>query len=426
MFRYRNRVPQHLQGHTGQRSDDFRLAHLFSLHPKPLANLLTVNIGGASCRMRKPDVGTLKLSMCHQADTIYGTIVAWMELLMSPHGATLLDDPVVPIAIVQAAPVAFDLSRTIDKVSDLTADAARTGAKLVLFPEAFVSAYPRGLDFGALVGSRSDEGREWYRKYAESSLEIPGADFDRLASIAAQNRVHLIVGVIERDGGTLHCAVLFFGADGAYLGKHRKLMPTGSERLVWGQGDGSTMPVIATEHGKIGAVICWENYMPMMRAAMYAQHIQLYLAPTADGRATWMPSMQHIALEGRCFVLSSNQFCKRSDYPLDYKSELPSDPSAIVSRGGSCIINPLGQVLAGPLWDEEGIITAEIDMNVTTQALYDFDPVGHYSRPDVFKLLVDTRAKPAVEFLAGGSGDPRSQAVSETNTTAQGTGSYRS
>ncbi len=342
---------------------------------------------------------------------------------MSP---TVPTEGLYQAACVQAAPIAFDVERTLQKAADLTADAARRGARVVLFPEAFISAYPRGAGFGTVVGARSPEGREQFSLYHRSSIDVPGPAVQRLGEIARQNNVHLVMGVIERDGGTLYCTVLFFAPTGSYLGKHRKLMPTGSERLIWGFGDGSTMPVFETELGKMGAVICWENYMPMMRAAMYAQHIQLYLAPTADGRATWMPSMQHIALEGRCFVLSSNQFCKRSDYPLDYKSELPSDPSAIVSRGGSCIINPLGQVLAGPLWDEEGIITAEIDMNVTTQALYDFDPVGHYSRPDVFKLLVDTRAKPAVEFLAGGSGDPRSQAVSETNTTAQGTGSYRS
>lgn len=173
-------------------------------------------------------------------------------------------------------------------------------------------------------------------------------------------------------------------------------MPTGSERLVWGFGDGSTLPVYQTPIGRIGSVICWENYMPMMRAAMYAQGIQVYCAPTADGRPTWLASMQHIALEGRCFVLSGNQFCKRSDYPEKYISDLPQDPDTIVSRGGSCIIDPLGNVLAGPLWENEGIISAEIDLAAVTRALYDFDPVGHYSRPDVFSLTVDKSEKRAV------------------------------
>jgi nitrilase len=299
-------------------------------------------------------------------------------------------------ACVQAAPVAFDLRRTLEKTRDLAANASQTGAKLILFPEAFISAYPRGMGFGAVIGARTDEGREQFRRYHVSSIEVPGPAVDSLAMIAKQNKAHLVIGVIEREGGTLYCTVLFFSPAGEFLGKHRKLMPTGSERLVWGFGDGSTLPVYQTPVGRIGSVICWENYMPMMRAAMYAQHIQVYCAPTADGRPTWLPSMQHIALEGRCFVLSSNQFCKRSDYPENYASSLPVDPEAIVSRGGSCIVDPLGNVLAGPLWDKEGVISAEIDLAAITRALYDFDPVGHYSRPDIFSLAVDKKEKRAV------------------------------
>lgn len=316
-----------------------------------------------------------------------------------------LDDVAEPkylAACVQAAPAAFDLRATLEKTRDLAADAARQGAKLILFPEAFISAYPRGSSFGATIGARSSEGRELFRRYHASSIEIPGPTIDVLGQIAKQSRAHLVMGVIERDGGTLYCTVVTFASDGRYLGKHRKLMPTGSERLVWGFGDGSTLPVFDTEVGKLGSVICWENYMPMMRASMYSQRIQVYCAPTADGRPTWLPSMQHIALEGRCFVLSSNQFCKRSDYPQDYPSDLPSEPEAVVSRGGSCIVDPLGNVLAGPLWDKEGVITAEIDIAEVVRAQYDFDPVGHYSRPDVFSLTVDTREKRAVNSLIAG------------------------
>lgn len=312
---------------------------------------------------------------------------------MNAFNADVASSPIVSVAVVQAAPVAFDLARTLDKVADLTADAAKSGAQLVLFPEAFVSAYPRGLDFGARIGSRSDEGREWYRRYAESSLLVPGADFERLAAIAAQNGVHLVIGVIERDGATLHCSVLFFGPDGAYLGKHRKLMPTGSERLVWGQGDGSTLAVIDTPHGKLGAVICWENYMPLLRAAMYAKGIDIYCAPTADGRDSWLPSMRHIALEGRVFVLSANQFCRRSDYPEEYPTPFGDEPDTVMSRGGSCIIGPMGNILADAAWDREAILTAELDRRDLLRARYDFDPVGHYSRPDVFQLLVDERPR---------------------------------
>ena len=302
-------------------------------------------------------------------------------------------------ACVQAAPVAFDLKKTLEKTKDFAADATRTGAKLVLFPEAFISAYPRGSSFGATIGARTAEGRDLFRRYHASSIEVPGPAVDMLGSIAKQNKTFLVMGVIERDGGTLYCTVLTFAPDGRFLGKHRKLMPTGSERLVWGFGDGSTLPVYDTEIGKLGSVICWENYMPMMRAAMYAQRIQVYCAPTADGRPTWCSSMQHIALEGRCFVLSSNQFCQRSDYPDDYPSDLPSDPNAIVSPGGSCIVDPLGKVLAGPLWNQEGVISAEINLADISRALYDFDPVGHYSRPDVFSLTVDKREKRAVNSI---------------------------
>lgn len=301
-------------------------------------------------------------------------------------------------ACVQAAPVAFDVTRSLAKVADFTADAARRNAKVVVFPEAFISAYPRGATFGAIMGSRTPEGRELFQLYADSSIEVPGPAVDVLSEIARSNGVFLVIGVIERDGGTLYCTVLFFDKHGTYLGKHRKLMPTALERLVWGFGDGSTLPVYDTEIGKLGSVICWENYMPMLRAAMYAQRIQVYCAPTADGRPNWVPSMQHIGFEGRCFVLSTNQFARRSDYPTDYPSALPEDPDAIVSRGGACIVDPTGTILAGPLWDEEGVITAEIDLRVVTKHLFDFDPIGHYARPDIFSLTVDRKPKNAVNL----------------------------
>ena len=244
-------------------------------------------------------------------------------------------------------------ARTLEKTSDLAADARRRGASLILFPEAFVSGYPRGSGFGALVGSRTSEGREQFRQYWESAIDIPGPEFERLVQIARLNQTHLVIGVMEREGGTLYCTVLFFSTDGRFLGKHRKLMPTASERLIWGFGDGSTMPVMQTEIGRIGAVICWENYMPLLRTAMYAKGIELYCAPTADGRETWLPTVRHIAQEGRCFVLSCNQFARRRDYPANYAGELDDDPEAVVSRGGSCIIGPLGQILAGPDYENE-------------------------------------------------------------------------
>jgi nitrilase len=298
--------------------------------------------------------------------------------------------PTVRVALVQAAPVAFDLEKTLDKLQTMTNDAARQGAQLVLFPEAFVSAYPRGLDFGAVIGSRTDEGREWYRRYWASSVELPGPDADRMGTMAREAGVYLVVGVIERDGGSLYCSVAFFGPDGTYLGKHRKLMPTAAERVVWAQGDGTTLPVFNTPIGNIGAVICWENYMPLLRTAMYEQGIELYCAPTADNRDSWLASMQHIALEGRCFVLSANQFARRSDYPTDYPASFTDTrDDAIISRGGSCIVGPLGQILVGPVYDAETILLADLDLNDIVRSKLDFDVTGHYARPDVFKLLIN-------------------------------------
>ena len=210
-----------------------------------------------------------------------------------------------------------------------------------------------------------------------------------------------MVGVIERDGGALYCTVLNFGPDGTYLGKHRKLMPTALERLVWGYGDGSTLPVFDTEIGKLGSVICWENYMPAMRMAMYSKGIQLYCAPTADDRDSWIATMRHIAIEGRCFVLSCNQYCKRSDYPDDYAAVQGDDPDTVMTRGGSCIINPFGEILAGPDYDGEIILTADLDMDEIARGKYDFDATGHYARPDVFRLLVNEEPAPAVQTVKG-------------------------
>ncbi|HSO06475.1 MAG TPA: nitrilase-related carbon-nitrogen hydrolase [Pelomicrobium sp.] len=305
-------------------------------------------------------------------------------------------------AVVQAAPVAFDRERTLAKVRDLAADAARRVANIVLFPEAFVSAYPNGADFGARIGSRTSAGRDEFRRYFDSSVDVPGPAVDFLARVAKENAIHLVIGVIERDLGTLYCTVLFFAPDGAYLGKHRKLMPTAAERLVWGFGDGSTLPVFDTPHGRLGAVICWENYMPLLRMAMYAKGIQVWCAPTADGRATWLPSMQHVALEGRCFVLSCNQFTRRRDFPADFNLAQGDDPDAVIASGGSCIVDPLGRVLAGPLREAEGILTAELDRDEITRAKYDFDVAGHYARPDVFRLHVNEAPQPPVVTRAAG------------------------
>jgi nitrilase len=307
----------------------------------------------------------------------------------------------VRAAVVQAAPAAFDRARTLEKLADLVSQAARQGAELAVFPEAFVSAYPKGLDFGAVVGRRTREGREQFRRYFESAVEVPGPDVDRMARMAREHRLHLVVGAIERDGGTLYCTVLFFAEDGRFLGKHRKLMPTAAERLVWGFGDGSTLSVFDTRLGRLGAVICWENYMPMLRMAMYSKGVQLYCAPTADDRETWLPTVRHVALEGRCFVLSACQVLRRRDLPADIPNALGDSPETLLMRGGSCIVDPLGKVLAGPAFDEETTLFAELDMDEIARGKYDFDVAGHYARPDVFRLSVDEGpSKPVVSHDA--------------------------
>jgi nitrilase len=306
----------------------------------------------------------------------------------------------VRAAVVQTASVAFDRERSLEKAKDFTADAARQGAQLVVFPEAFLSGYPRGADFGTVVGARTNEGREEFRRYWSSALDVPGETVDQLGTIASDNNTYLVMGVIEREGGTLYCTVLFFARSGQYLGKHRKLMPTAAERLIWGYGDGSTLPVFSTEIGKIGAVICWENYMPLLRTTMYAKGVQLYCAPTADGRDSWLATVRHIACEGRCFVLSCNQFARRRDYPIDFETSFGNDPETVLSRGGSCIIDPLGNLLAGPDYDGETILTADLDLDEVARAKFDLDVVGHYARPDVFHLEVNERPTTPVGGLS--------------------------
>jgi len=299
-------------------------------------------------------------------------------------------------AVVQIGSVPFDKEATVDKVIRYIQEGAATGAKLLVFPEALVSAYPKGADFGARVGGRLPRGRDDFLRYHKSAIDVPGAEVDEIVAAAREAGVHVVLGVIERDAGTLYCTVLFFGPEKGYLGKHRKLMPTASERLIWGFGDGSTLPVYDTPIGRLGSVICWENYMPLMRSAMYAKNIQLYCAPTADDRDTWQATMRHIALEGRCFVLSACQYITRGAFPDDYDAIQGDEPDTVLMRGGSVIVSPLGEVLAGPNFDGECILTADLDLDDITRGKYDFDAVGHYARPDVFRLLVDESAKPAM------------------------------
>ncbi len=300
--------------------------------------------------------------------------------------------PKFKAAVVQASPVLFNREATVEKACRLVLEASQLGANLVLLPESFIPAYPRGFSFGAVVGSRSAEGRALWQRYWENSVDVPGPATDALGEAARLANVYLGVGVTERLNGTLYCSLLYFGPDGKILGKHRKLKPTASERLIWGEDDGSTLTAIPTELGILGGLICWENYMPLARMAMYQKGVQIYLAPTADSRDTWQATMRHIALEGRCFVLGCNQFVSRDMYPADlpgYK-ELATQPE-VMCRGGSVIISPMGEVLAGPLFDQEGILTAELDLAEIVRAKFDFDAAGHYNRPDIFEFRVHER-----------------------------------
>jgi nitrilase len=303
----------------------------------------------------------------------------------------------VRVAVVQAGSIPFDTEACVEKAVRLIEEAAASGAEVIVFPEAFITGYPKGLNYGLVVGARDPVGREEFRLYFDAAIEVPGPETNRLGKAAAAHRSYVVIGVIERELGTLYCTALFFAPDGRLAGKHRKLMPTAMERMIWGFGDGSTLTVVDSPFGRIGSVICWENYMPMLRMAMYAKNVALYCAPTADDRDTWLPSMQHVALEGRCFVLTACQFLRRKDFPEAVRVSLGDSPESVLMRGGSAIISPLGKVLAGPSFDEETILTAALDLNEIGRGKFDFDVAGHYSRPDVFQLSVNEAPMLAVK-----------------------------
>ena len=310
-------------------------------------------------------------------------------------------------AVAQTATVMFDTAATVAKAETLMAEAAARGAQVLVFPEAFIGGYPKGADFHIFIGARTPEGRQDFLKYYEAAVALNGPEIARLAQAAGAHKLYVCVGIIEREGGTLYCTAVYLGPEGTVLGHHRKLMPTALERLVWGYGDGSTLKAVDTPFGKLGAVICWENYMPALRMAMYQQRVALYCAPTADDRDSWISTMQHIAMEGRCFVLSSCQHLRRAQFPsASMHNRLPDDPETLLMRGGSCIISPAGKVLAGPVYGEDVLLTAEIDLDDIPRAQMDFDPVGHYARPDVFQLAVNTAAQRAVQLEPGASTAP--------------------
>ena len=307
-------------------------------------------------------------------------------------------------------------SRTADaveKVAAVAAQAKTEGAELVVFPEALLGGYPRGASFGAVIGDRSASGRDEFLAYSRNAVTIPGPEVDQLTEIASANGLHLVVGLIEQVGTTLYCGSVTIDDAGRIVGQRRKVMPTGSERLVWAQGDGSTLRVTSTRLGRLATAICWENLMPALRMGFYAQGVEIWCAPTADARDVQLATMRHIAVEGRCFVLAANQVAQARDLSPDFDTDY-GDPDAVVCRGGSVIVDPFGNVLAGPLYGEEGLLVADIDLAEITRGRYDFDAAGHYSRPDLFTLTVDTRVRAPVEWRAGTEpGQPESAAAGE-------------
>lgn len=285
-------------------------------------------------------------------------------------------------------------SATLKKILSFEQQLQQDHCDLVLMPEALLGGYPKGADFGTRIGYRTAEGRQQFLAYWQQAIDLDGPEVRALGKLAKRCNTFIVTGVIERGDATLYCTVLFISNDGELLAKHRKLMPTASERLIWGQGDGSTLPVVETPAGRAGAAICWENYMPLLRTAMYAKGMQIWCAPTVDDREIWQSSMRHVANEGRNFLISA---CQYQAPPVEGRGHDPSWPAGKpLIRGGSVIVSPLGDILAGPLYDREGLISVQVDLDDLVRARYDLDPVGHYSRPDIFRLSVDETPRPPV------------------------------
>ncbi len=297
-------------------------------------------------------------------------------------------------AVVQASSKLFDTPATLDVFETKLKDAKGLGAELVVFPEAFIGGYPKGVDFGVRVGMRSDEGRSQFAAYMDGAISRQSPEMDRICKAVKRVGLTVVLGLIEKSGGTLYCSSACIGKDGQILSWHRKLMPTAMERVIWGQGDGSTMSVAKTDIGTVSMAICWENYMPLYRQHLYDQGTQLHCVPTVDDRDVWTPTLQAIALEGRCFVLSACQYMTVGDVAADWFDPVQGkEPDTVLIRGGSCIISPMGDVLAAPVYNEETILTAHIDLDMIKGGKFDLDVSGHYSRPDVFKLTVDKDPK---------------------------------
>ncbi len=296
----------------------------------------------------------------------------------------------VKVAVVQESPVFFDKEKTLQKLETVVHEQASKGCELIVFPESFVPGYPRGFDFGATIGSRSDEGRQLYADYMANSIDLESNDRARLEKLAKEQNCYLIIGVTEKQNtnGSLYCSMLYISPSKGLLGIHRKIKPTGTERLIWAEADGESLVAFDTKIGKLGGLICWENYMPMARMSMYLKGVEIYIAPTADSREEWTATMKHIALEGRCFVLGCNQYYTKSMYPKKYANSVKNEAEDMCA-GGSIIVSPLGKVIAGPLFHEAGVLVAELDLEEVSKSKLDFDVIGHYARNDIFQLNVN-------------------------------------
>ncbi|KPG95957.1 nitrilase [Pseudomonas sp. RIT-PI-q] len=306
----------------------------------------------------------------------------------------------IRVAVVQAASILFNPLATTEKACEILKRVSLQGGKLAVFPEAFIGGYPKGQSFGNLIGNRSASGKELYKVYFDGAIKLDGQEMQALIEAVNDTQVTTVMGIIEQLGRTLYCTAVTLVPGIGIAGYRRKLMPTGLERTVWGFGDGSTLNAVPTEHGILGTVICWENYMPALRHTMYAQGVQIYCAPTADDRPSWPSSMVHIAIEGRVFVLSACQAIKVSDFPEEFQSQLQLDARGddYLMHGGSMIVSPNGELLAPPVYDCETEIYADLDLSDLVRGQMDFDVAGHYSRPDVFQLHVNTDALKAVNF----------------------------
>lgn len=300
------------------------------------------------------------------------------------------------VSLIQDSPVFFDKDATITKMERLIHE--NKDSDLIVFPESFIPGYPRGFSFGAVIGNRTDEGRELYATYHKNSITQDGQEMQRLVSISKSTNTYLVFGFTEKvnDNGSLYCSMAYISPTDGLLGVHRKIKPTGTERLIWAEAGGESLVTFDTKIGILGGLICWENYMPLARLAMYKKGVQIYIAPTADSRDEWSSTMKHIALEGRCFVLGCNQYFTKSMYPLEYQ-HLVKDEKEEMCSGGSMIVSPLGEVIVEPVFGKSAVISVEVDLDEVTKSKLDFDTNGHYTRDDIFTYSVNGQPETKIE-----------------------------